>query len=79
MNSTLGSVVPLAMFYICPTLQPLDVVGDRLDVLLAAVHPLVEGVVGRAPRHRDVLVHVQLQQQLLLGFGAGPEKKKHKL
>ena len=33
------------------------------------VHPLVEGVVGGAPGHGYVLVHVQLQQQLLLSAG----------
>ena len=55
------------------TLETLDVVGHGLDVLLAAVHPLVEGVVGGAPRHRDVLVHVQLQQQLLLRTTKRPE------
>ena len=47
-------------------LQPLDVVGHGLDVLLTLVHPGVERVVGGAAGHGDVLVHVELEQQLLL-------------
>ena len=48
------------------TLQPLDLVGERLDALLAVVHLDVEGVVLESLGHGDLLVHVQLAQQLLL-------------